>query len=291
MSQANSHDAAFLPPPGERPIRHVAVGEAVGARRAECVPRTVVLTCRERISSVLRCAAACETSLLRGPEATSGLRVRFELLGPNVFGARSRAADLPEGWHVAGRSLTGQFSDESGVYTFDSLVLGGRGATILLARPLALQRSSRRSMPRRRLPPDNGIAVVLPAADGGAIDDGRLVDLSVAGLRLALPADVQLPLGRAVRIRLGLRPDRGVEVVAVARNLAAEESRGVLVYGLEIIRAPEWFHHAVEHALTRIVRPTGVEFAELPHMPGSSPRVEVPAAVGSTPRRRWEYRG
>jgi hypothetical protein len=258
-------------------------------------PSPALLTSPDRIATALAGAHTCESAVLIGPGTIGGVRVRIACRGGQALEARSRAAALPEAWHEAGRPLTGRFADANGVYTFSTVALGGRGPVVLLARPLTLQRQSRRAVPRHRLPPDHGAHLTLPTEDGAGLADVRIVDLSTDGLRLALPPNVLFPLGRMVRLQLGLRADREFEIDAVALNLVGDDVTGALCYGLVFLGAPERFHRAVERFLARLGAPEQTDLSTLPHLPGSATRIECPGGLAGPPsavaRRRWEYRG
>lgn len=264
-----------------RPSRPGRPGRDAG--RAE--PQTVWLTARDRIDEALQIARNSPTAWLGVPGAEVAVRAVFEILAGAPRSARTLVvrpkchlfdAQLCQ----PGATVAGRFSDVSGVYDFQTQVIGARGGVVLLAAPVRIGRLSRRAVPRCMVPAERGVVVRLPLTDGTVWETAGVRDLSTDGLRIALPTNVHFPLGRPAALGLILHAEHGLALQAVARNISCDDTTGETLYGLELLDAPPQAHRAIERFIGR------VQQAAAGVIPGGPPPyLGAPAAAAGAGRR------
>jgi hypothetical protein len=248
-------------------------------------PQTVWLTASDRIDEALQIARTSPTAWLGMPGAEVAVRAVFEILPGSARSARTLIA-RPQ-CHVfdaqlcqPGATVAVRFSDASGVYDFQTLVLGARGGVVLLASPVRIGRLSRRAVPRCAVPPERGVVVRLPLTDGTIWETSGVRDLSTYGLRIALPTNVHFPLGRPAAMGLILHAEHGLALQAVARNMSCDDSTGETLYGLELLDASAQAHRAIERFIGR------VQQAAVGAIPGGPPPyLGAPTAAPGAGRR------
>lgn len=140
------------------------------------------------------------------------------------------------------------FNDSRGVYGFQARIATGTRTELRLDLPTRVVRYARRRDERRPLGDANGVRVTLVADDGLAIPALAVVDLSLGGLGIELPDDIDLPLNEATQIQLQLGPRLTVEVMVAPRN-TMDTRPGVKRHGLQFL-APS---HALLLAVGRVL--------------------------------------
>lgn len=238
MSELATHArtvlVAAVPPPARR---------TVDEKSADPAGRGMSwITGRVRIMEILRDALESRNAQLQLDGAQKTLRVRLDsfrvgamrsLSGAIALECRPEAGDwVNEPWTVGGGANI-WFADSTGIYSFRVKIIGGSRTSLMVNQPTCVVRYCRRTERRCLVPSGELPRVALPLTDGTWWEGTGVVDLSTGGMRLALPADLQLPLNRATRMGLGLHPQRFLEMTAVARYVETDESGEKRLYGVE----------------------------------------------------------
>jgi hypothetical protein len=202
------------------------------------------ITGRARIIEILRDAIHARNTQLQIDGSRHTIRIHLDsvrvgatrsLSGAIALECRPEIGDfVNEPWAVGGGANI-WFADATGIYSFRVKIVGGTRTSLMVNQPASVVRYCRRTERRFIVPGGELPRVALPLTDGTWWEGTGVRDLSTGGLRLALPPDVQLPLGRATRLGLGLHPQRFLEMTAVARHMQSDENNGLVLYGLEFV--------------------------------------------------------
>lgn len=237
------------------------------------------ITGRARVIELLREAIQARNTQLQIDGSRTILRVQLDavrigaarsLSGAIALECRPEYGDfVNEPWSVNG-SANIWFADDTGIYSFTVKIVGGTRHSLMVAQPTSIVRFCRREERRFVVPPGELPRVALPLTDGTWWEGTGVRDLSTCGLKLALPADVVLALGRPTRLGLGLHPKRFLELTAVARHLQPEDQTGMVLYGLEFIDPSGVARMAIARFTGRLVEEAPAQGTlGLPSLPGS----------------------
>ncbi len=137
-----------------------------------------------------------------------------------------------------GLQVAAWFPQPTGIHGFKTTVVGFGGERLLLESPAAIVRYSRRASPRYAIRDDEPPTVLVPLVDRTWLECREVLDISIGGLSIVLPADVELALGAVTTLALRLlRADHPLTLKAACRH-ARPHGPGRVRYGLQFLEAP-----------------------------------------------------
>lgn len=235
------------------------------------------ITGRARVIELLRDAINARNAQLQIDGSRHTIRIQLDsvrigatrsLSGAIALECRPEIGDfVNEPWSVGGGANI-WFADATGIYSFRVKIVGGTRTSLMVNQPACIVRFCRRSERRFIVPVGELPRIALPLADGTWWEGTGVRDLSTGGLRVALPADVHLPLGRATRLGLGLHPQRFLEMVVVARHLQSDDTTGLVLYGMEFVDPSSVARMAISRFTSRLAEdPITDDALGLPALP------------------------
>lgn len=116
-----------------------------------------------------------------------------------------------------GMTVTVWFSHPRGVHGFQARIMMGSRDELRLDLPQRLVRYVRRTEERFDLPPDMPVTAALPLTDGETLPDLRVVNLSMGGMAVAVPEDVEAIVGGVAQVQLFIWGRPGPTLAAAIR--------------------------------------------------------------------------
>jgi hypothetical protein len=219
------------------PVRPAAFNGAGGSTTGQV--RTV--SHATRVREMLKAMLVGRAAHLNVPGAERPFDVILDLLQPPPgrsmeppIAARGEAAFAAVEWR-RGMTVAAWFPQPTGVYGFKTQVLGYGSDRLLLEGPGSLIRYSRRAAPRYAVREDDPPTVLVPLADRTWFECREVLDLSIGGLSLTLPADIAFAAGKVTTLALRLlRQDHPLTLSAACRH-ARPLADGRMRYGLQFL--------------------------------------------------------
>lgn len=194
-----------------------------------------------------------------------------------------------ESWSVGDR-VTLWFAKRDGFFAFRSEIVSQVRDAIVLSMPEGVLRHNRRAHQRFRIPAPSNPRVMIALAEGTWRDTTGLVDISVGGMLVHLPAAMRPENGAVVRFGLRLQPDRLTEMNAIVRH-GRPDGEGICAVGVEFVGLSNTARLSLERYLlkTKAVPLPDVVTGLLPQLP-ESVRVQLaqaaPASINGAPAPR-----
>jgi hypothetical protein len=173
---------------------------------------------------------------------------------------------------VGGGFATLWASDELGLVAFRVPCLGAASGALVLAMPEFAVRWSRRAEPRYLAPPEGTSLVAANVMSGGAWTPARLVNLSLSGVQLEVPATVPADVGAPITLSLQIGTPRAIEITAEVRHRDAV-TNGQIRLGIAFVEIPRLDRLVLERFLSRHAAETVVDR----HVAQTLPRAVVDA--------------